>query len=86
MSRVIIYVIIILGDIIMEKGRIVFKLNVLLKEKNIAMYKLHTLTNINYDTIVKYCRGTIQRIPIEHLVLFCNILDCNVQDLIEYKK
>ncbi len=70
----------------MEKGRIIFKLDILLKEKRIAKYKLHTLTNVSYDTIVKYCRGTIQRIPIEHLVLFCNVLDCNIQDIIEYKK
>ena len=57
-----------------------------LAEKGIAKYKLHTLTNVNYDTIVKYCKGTIQRIPVEHLVLFCNVLDCNVEDIIEYAK
>jgi len=61
-------------------------LNDLLKSKNIAKYKLHTLTGINYDTITRYCKGTIQRIPIEHLVLFCHTLDCQISDIIEYKK
>lgn len=65
-------------------GKIIFKLDKLLEKKHIAKYKLHTLTGINYDTIVKYCRGTIQRIPIEHLILFCDILDCKVSDIIEY--
>lgn len=68
------------------KGKIKFKLDQLLKEKGIAKYKLHTLTAINYDTIVKYCKGTIQRIPIEHLILFCNTLDCKISDIIEYEK
>ena len=85
MSSIIIYDIISLGDK-MNKGIIVFKLKDLLAEKGIAKYKLHTLTNVNYDTIVKYCKGTIQRIPVEHLVLFCNVLDCNVEDIIEYAK
>ncbi len=44
------------------KGRINFKLDKLLKERGIAKYRLHILTGINYDTIVKYCKGTIQRI------------------------
>lgn len=70
----------------MNKGKIIFKLDTLLKEKNIAKYKLHTLTGINYDTIVKYCKGTIQRIPIEHLIEFCYVLNCKVSDIIEYKK
>lgn len=67
-------------------GKIVFKLEKLLKTKNVAKYKLHTLTGIPYDTITKYCRGVIQRIPIEHLVLFCDNLGCKVEDIIEYKK
>jgi len=68
------------------KGRIKFKLDKLLKEKGIAKYKLHTLTGINYDTIVKYCKGTIQRIPIDHLILFCDALDCKISDIIEYEE
>ena len=70
----------------MGKGRIIFKLDELLRSRNVAKYKLHTLTSIPYDTITKYCKGTIQRIPVEHLILFCGILDCKVEDIIEYKK
>lgn len=70
----------------MEKGQIIFKLDKVLKEKNMAKYKLHTLTGINYDTITKYCKGEIQRIPIEHLVLFCYELNCEISDIIEYSK
>lgn len=65
-------------------GKIIFKLDKELKKQNIAKYKLHTLTGINYDTIVKYCKGTIQRIPIEHLILFCDTLNCKISDIIEY--
>ena len=67
-------------------GKIVFKLDRLLKAKNVAKYKLHTETGIPYATITKYCKGEIQRIPVEHLVLFCDTLDCEVEDIIEYRK
>lgn len=70
----------------MDKGKIVFKLDKLLEEKGVAKYRLHTLTGLNYDTIIKYCRGTIQRIPIEHLISICYALDCQVSDIIEYRK
>ena len=70
----------------MNNGKIKFKLDKLLKEKGIAKYKLHTLTGINYETILKYCKGTIQRIPVEHLISFCYILECEISDIIEYEK
>lgn len=70
----------------MSKGKIIFNLEKLLKNRGMAKYKLHTLTGINYDTIGKYCKGTIQRIPVEHLIAFCYVLDCNIEDIIEYKK
>ena len=70
----------------MAKGKIVFKLDKVLKSNGVAKYKLHTLTGIPYDTVLKYCRGQIKRIPIEHLIMFCDILDCKIEDIIEYKR
>ena len=86
MSRVIIFDIVYAEVDKLKNGYIAFKLEEVLKSKDIAKYKLHTLTGINYDTICKYCKGTIQRIPVEHLVLFCKTLDCKISDIIEYKK
>lgn len=68
----------------MAKGYIKFKLDKVLKEKDVAKYRLHRLTDIPYDTVTKYCKGTIQRIPIEHLILICSTLQCRVEDIIEY--
>lgn len=76
----------ILGVKIMAKGKIVFKLDKVLKSQKVAKYKLHTTTGIPYDTILKYCKGEIKRIPIEHLIMFCDVLDCKIEDIIEYKK
>lgn len=70
----------------MAKGEIIYKLENLLKVKGMAKYKLHTLTGIPYDTITKYCKGEIKRIHSEHLALFCDVLSCTVEDVIEYKK
>ena len=70
----------------MAKGKIIFKLDKVLKDKGVAKYKLHRLTDIPYDTVTKYCKGTILRISIEHLLLMCNTLKCKVEDIIEYVK
>lgn len=70
----------------MAKGKIIFKLDKVLKDKGVAKYKLHRETGIPYDTVTKYCKGKIQRISVEHLELICTYLDCKIEDIIEYKK
>lgn len=66
-------------------GNIVFKLQDILKKRNITRYKLSKITNIRYDTICNYCKGDVTLLNIEYLKIFCSILDCNVEDIIEYK-
>ena len=68
----------------MAKGKIIFKLDKVLKDRGVAKYKLHRLTDIPYDTVTKYCKGTIQRLSVEHLLLICSTLKCKVDDIIEY--
>lgn len=53
---------------------------------NITKYKLSKITNIRYDTIFNYCTGNVILLNIGYLKIFCNILNCKVEDIIEYPK
>ena len=72
------------NNLIKVDGKIVFKLKDILDSRNITRYKLSRITNIRYDTICNYCKGNITLLNIEYLKIFCNVLDCNINDIIEY--
>ena len=73
------------NNLIKVDGKIVFKLKDILDSRNITRYKLSRITNIRYDTICNYCKGNVTLLNIEYLKIFCNVLDCNIEDIIEYK-
>ena len=74
-----------LGNCLLKvDGHIEFHLLDLLKSRNITKYRLSVITNIRYDTICNYCKGTVSLINIEYLKIFCYILDCNISDIITY--
>lgn len=73
------------NNLIKVNGNIIFKLKDVLENRNITRYKLSRITNIRYDTICNYCKGNVTLLNIEYLKIFCNVLDCNIEDIIEYK-
>ena len=73
------------NNLIKVDGKIILKLQDILKKRNITRYKLSKITNIRYDTICNYCKGNVTLLNIEYLKIFCSVLDCNVEDIIEYK-
>ena len=73
------------NNLIKVNKKIIFKLQDILKKRNITRYKLSKITNIRYDTICNYCKGNVTLLNIEYLKIFCSVLDCNVEDIIEYK-
>ena len=74
------------NNLIKVKGNVIFKLENVLKKNNIAKYKLSRITNIRYDTICNYCKGNVSLINVEYLKIFCSVLNCSIDDIIEYKK
>ena len=58
----------------------------MLKQRGMTKYKLSKITNIRYDTICNYCNGNVTLLNIEYLKIFCNVLTCKIEDIIEYKK
>lgn len=65
---------------------IVMKLHIRMAEKRITQKKLSELTGIRQATISTYCNDTAKHLVKEHLDIFCKFFDCELSDLIEYKK
>lgn len=74
------------NNIIKVNGNIAFKLLEVLNKNNMTRYKLSKITGIRYDTICNYCSGNVTLLNKEYIKIFCNVLNCQVSDIIEYKK
>lgn len=69
-----------------NSGKIVFKLDKLLKERNYPKLRLAKNAGLDYRTVLRYCKNDVQNIKVFILERLCETLDCNVEDIIEYKK
>ena len=67
-----------------EYGTIKVKLDDIMKEKNITNYQLNKNANIRFQTIQALRANTSSRIDFEVLAKLCYVLDCKVEDIIEY--
>lgn len=65
-----------------EKGIYLFKLEDILKEKNIN--KLMRDTNTDFKVIKRLMIGEIVRFDIFVIARLCEYLDCTITDIIEY--
>lgn len=67
-------------------GKIDFNIRKIMKEKNITRNKLANLTGATYNVINRYYNNDISRLDLDVLARICYVLDCDVSDIIEYKK
>jgi len=73
------------SKLIKVHGNIKFKLLEVLKKNDLTRYKLSKITGIRYDTICNYCTGNITLLNKEYLKIFCEVLNCQISDIIEYE-
>lgn len=68
-------------------GYIKVKLDGIMKKRDITTYELSTKTNVRFQTIKKL-RETdeVTRINLDVIAKLCYVLECKVEDLLEYKK
>ena len=57
-----------------------------LKEKGITRYELAKRTGILFHVIDRYYKNTVVRYDSYILSKFCEALDCDISDLMEYTK
>jgi putative transcriptional regulator len=67
-------------------GKIIFKLDALLKERNYPKLRLSKNSGLDYRTVLRYCKNDVQNIKVFVLERLCQTLECKVEDLIEFQK
>lgn len=73
-----------MNKIKVENGYYIFKLENILKNKNISMNKLTKDTNTDFKVLKRIETGDLVRIDIFVLARLCNYLNCSMNDIIEY--
>lgn len=68
-------------------GNIKVKLNKIMTKNKITTYELSNKADIRFQTIQKLKEGTeVTRINLDVLAKLCYVLDCKIEDLLEYEK
>ncbi|MBQ8350533.1 MAG: helix-turn-helix transcriptional regulator [Clostridia bacterium] len=65
-------------------GTIKIKLDALLKEKGLSKNKLSHRAEMQRTQINNYCKNEITRLDIDVLARICSVLDCKIEDLLEF--
>lgn len=72
---------------IKEYGHIDVKLSEVLHKKGISRNKLAKLVGAKYDVINRYYKNKdIIKVDIDLLAKICCVLNCDISDLLEYRK
>ena len=63
-----------------------FTLDKCLEQKNITRYELAKRTGISFQIVDRYYKNKVSRFDCETLNRFCQALQCDISDLIEFVK
>lgn len=63
-----------------------FKIKELLEKHNMSRYKLRQYSDFTYERVNQFYFSTAKSIKVEEIEILCEIFNCNVCDLVEYKK
>lgn len=70
-----------------EYGKVTVKLAKVLDSRGITRNRLATLTGIQYSIVDRYYKNKqIEMVDLDFLAKVCYVLDCRVEDLLEYQK
>lgn len=69
-----------------EYGNIYIKLDDILKNRNISTYEISDKANVRFQTIKALRENISTRIDFNVLAKLCYVLNCKVEEIIEYKE
>ena len=67
-------------------GKVEIKLKELMEDQNISINKLSQASQMQRYQLKKYMNNKVQRIDLQVLARLCYVLECSVEDILEYKE
>lgn len=67
-------------------GKVVFKIDQVLENKNISKNKLEKEAKLQRTQLNSYCNNKVKRIDLETIAKICHVLDCKIEDIMEYER
>jgi len=72
---------------IKQYGHIRIKLSGIMDAKGITRNKMRSLTGVKYEVIDRYYKAeNVERVDLDFLAKVCYVLDCRIEDNLEYSK
>lgn len=68
-----------------DYGKVEIKLSSIMDEHNITKYQMSKLADLKYCTVKSYYNNCpLTRVDLDVISKFCYVLDCNIDDILEY--
>lgn len=69
-----------------DYGKVEIKLRSIMDKKNISIYQMSKLTSLKHSTVKSYYNNCpITRVDLDVLSKLCYVLDCKIEDILEYR-
>lgn len=69
-----------------DYGVVRVNLKAIMKDQGISINKLACRAEMQRTQLKAYLNGTIQRVDLAVLARLCYVLDCDISDILEYRK
>ena len=69
-----------------KMGTVKFKIELIMKQKNISRKQMLEKTGLKNEVFNRYYYSEIKRIDIDVILKICNVLECNIGDVIEHMR
>ena len=67
-----------------EHGKIIIKLDEMIKKSGISKNKLSHRAEMQRTQLNNYCNNKITRLDTDVLARICAVLECKIEDILEY--